>query len=102
MQVYKIEKRLSIIRFQALETSLVFDVNVSCRKRAIRYKTEFIFAICSHVVCHSMNQGLSRLNVNSTWSRTPLSITARNSKRARLAAFDKIRNVFFFHYRMLR
>ena len=47
----------------------------------------------SHTHRHSIIQRFSRQNVNSAWSRRPLPITTRNAKRARLAAFDKIRNV---------
>ena len=51
-----------------------------------------------HTQGHSTSQGFSRQNVNSTGSRTPLSVTPRNVKRSLLAAFGKIRNVFSLTY----
>ena len=50
--------------------------------------------IYSNTECHSMSHGFSW----QKWSRTPLSIAPRNVQRARLPAFDKIRNIISLAY----
>ena len=66
----------------------------------MRDKTYFIFVLCLHTQCYSKGSGVSRQNVNlhvlgpERLCQTP----PRNTKCARSAVFDKIRNVFSLTY----